>query len=90
MKTETNNSIYDLIKSHCVIFNTNLQNVKLPVSTDKYVDGIFQLDYLQWYPLEEKLLRWGVPYQDTRYTFRDNPNWVPSDYENVFIKTEKY
>lgn len=49
------NSILELVKSHCSIFDTNLQNVKLPLLTDKFVKGIFQLDFLAWYVDSEKI-----------------------------------
>lgn len=85
-----NNSILELVKSHCSIFTTNLQNVKLPLWTDKTVDWIFQLDYLQWYPDPERIERYGLPWDIDNVWIKDNPNWVPTDYENVFIKTEIY
>ena len=85
-----NNSILELVKSHCSIFTTNLQNVKLPLGTDKTVDWIFQLDYLQWYPDSERIERYWLPWDIDNVRIKDNPNWVPTDYENVFIKTEIY
>ena len=48
-----NNNISELLKSHCSIFGSNLQNVKLPLGTDKSVQGIFQLDYLLFNSLNQ-------------------------------------
>lgn len=81
-----NNSIYELLKSHCIIFNTNLQNVKLPLSTDKTVEGVFQLDFLAWYVDSYSIEQYWLPFVES--WIKDNPNWVPSEYENVYIKTE--
>ena len=83
-----NNSILELVKSHICIFDKNLQNVKLPISTDKSVDWIMQLDYLQWYPDKDKIeIYWSpVDFCDSR----DNPNWTPTEYENVYQKLEWY
>lgn len=83
-----NNSIYDLVKSHCIIFDKNLQNVKLPIWTDKTVDWIFQLDYLQRYPDKFRIDKYGLPWGVFEVWIKDNPNWIPTDYDNVFIKTE--
>lgn len=82
-----NNSIYELVKSHCVIFDTNLQNVKLPISTSESVQWIFQLDFLSRYldPIRSK--EWWIPFF-SEYWVKDNPNWIPTEYENVFAKTE--
>lgn len=82
-----NNSIYELVKSHCIIFDTNLQNVKLPISTSESVHWIFQLDFLSRYvdPLRSK--EWWVPCF-SEYWVKDNPNWIPTEYENVYAKTE--
>jgi len=85
-----NNSIYELVKSHCIIFDNNLQNVKLPIWTDKTVYWIFQLDYLQWYPDRFRIEQYGLPLNILEIWVKDNPNWIPSDYENVFIKSEMY
>lgn len=85
-----NNNIFELVKSHCTIFDNNLQNVKLPLWTDKTVDGIFQLDYLQFYPDSEKIALYGLPWSILESWVKDNPNWIPLEYENVFIKTEYY
>lgn len=85
-----NNSIFELVKSHCSIFNKNLQNVKLPIGTDKTVNGIFQLDYLQFYPDNDKLEMYGIPWNVWEVGIKDNPNRVPTERENVFIKTEVY
>ena len=90
MKIQMNNSIFELVKSHCCIFDTNLQNVKLPIDTDKTVDWIFQLDYLQWYPDPYRLERYGIPWNIQEYWIKDNPNWAITEYENVYIKTEVY
>jgi len=81
-----NNSIYELLKSHCIIFDTNLQKVKLPLSTDKTVEGVFQLDFLAWYVDSYRIEQYWLPFVES--WIKDNPNWVPSEYENVYIKTE--
>lgn len=85
-----NNSIYELVKSHCDIFDKNLQNVKLPIWTDKTVDWIFQLDYLQWYPEEIRIEKYWLPWNIHDIWIKDNPNWIPTEYENVFIKSEVF
>ena len=85
-----NNSIYELVKSHCPIFEWNLKKVKLPVWTDKTVNWIFQLDYLQWYPDDFRIAKYGLPWNIDEVWIKDNPNWIPSDYENVFIKVESF
>lgn len=82
------NSIFELVKSHCSIFDTNLQNVKLPLTTDKSVEGIFQLDFLAWYVDDFRLEAYWVPWFINEVWIKDNPNWIPSEYENVYIKTE--
>lgn len=76
-----NNTVFELIKSHCSIFNTNLQNVKTECWT-----GIFQLDFLSWYVDTEKLSTYGVPFDVS--TIKDNPNWIPTEYENVYMMAE--
>jgi len=85
-----NNSIYDLVKSHVCIFDTNLQNVKLPLESGETVKCIFQLDYLQWYPDMDRVELYWVPWDIDRIWIKDNPNWSITDYENVYIKTEIY
>ena len=80
------NSIFELVKSHCSIFELNLQNVKLPLSTTKSVHWIFQLDFLSWYVDKSKIEAYWVPYDVT--WIKDNPNWVPTEYENVYMMTE--
>lgn len=85
-----NNSIFELVKSHCVIFDSNLQDVKLPISTDKSVKGLFQLDFLAWYVDPEKIEIYWIPWFNEGFSIKDNPNWIPSEYENVFIKQEIY
>ena len=47
-----------------------------------------QLDYLQWYPDQDKIEIYGSPVDwcDSR----DNPNWTPTEYENVYQKLEWY
>lgn len=83
-----NNNISELLKSHCSIFGSNLKNVKLPLWTDKYVHWIFQLDFLAWYVDSSKIELYWVPWFINESWIKDNPNWVPTDYENVYIKTE--
>lgn len=83
-----NNNISELLKSHCSIFGSNLQNVKLPLGTDKSVQGIFQLDFLSWYVPNDKIQSYWVPWFDLESWIKDNPNWVPTEFENVYIKTE--
>ena len=85
-----NDSIYELVKSHCDIFDKNLQNVKLPIWTDKTVNGIFQLDYLQWYVAQERIDLYWLPWDVFEVWIKDNPNRVPTEYENVFIKSEMF
>ena len=75
------NTIFELIKSHCSIFNTSLQNVKVAWWT-----GIFQLDFLSWYPWIDSLEAYWVPFDVT--TIKDNPNWIPTEYENVYMIAE--
>ena len=86
MKIVMNNSIYELVKSHVSIFDTNLQNVKLPLWTDKTVNWIMQLDFLAWYPDKDRLELYGCP--SDKSEIRDNPNRWPTEYENVFEKIE--
>ena len=86
-----NNNIFELVKSHCSIFDKNLQNVKLPLSTSKSVHWIFQLDFLAWYPDEYRLVKYEVPWFNNQwYSTKDNPNRVPTEYENVYIKKEHF
>ena len=82
-----NNSIYELVKSHICIFDLNLQNVKLPFWTDKSYEWVMQLDFLAWYPDNDRLEIYGSPKTDEDYR-RDNPNREPTEYENVFCKYE--
>lgn len=82
-----NNSIYELIKSHCSIINENLQDVKLPLSTTESVKWIFQLDFLAWYVDPIKLDLYWLPFESESW-IKDNPNWVPTEFENVFKKVE--
>lgn len=81
-----NNSIYELVNSHISIFDTNLQDVKLPLWTDKFVKGIMQLDFLAWYPEKDRLEIYWCPNDFDHY--RDNPNWEPTEYENVYKMVE--
>ena len=81
-----NNSIFDLVKSHISIFDTNLQNVKLPISSQKSVDWILQLDFLAWYVDDYRLNMYWVP--DDYDIYRDNPNREPTEYENVYKMVE--
>ena len=81
-----NDSIFELVKSHCSIFDTNLQNVKLPLSTSKSVDWIFQLDFLAFYVDSERIKAYWVPI-DLSW-IKDNPNWIPTEFENVYLKSE--
>lgn len=83
-----NNSIFELVKSHCSIFNTNLRNVKTTDWTGKTHQAVFQLDFLSWYPSVERISEYGIPWFDMESWIKDNPNRIPSDYENVYIKTE--
>ena len=90
-----NNSIYELVKSHCIIFDKDLQNVKLPVWTDEkwqisYENWVFQLDFLAWYVDEMRITTYWVPWFTNQNSswIKDNPNRIPTEYENVFIKTE--
>lgn len=76
-----NKTVFELIKSHCSIFNTDLQNVKLESWT-----GIFQLDFLSRYVSSDKLTTYGVPFDI--WTIKDNPNWIPTEYENVYMMCE--
>lgn len=85
-----NNSIFELVKSHCVIFDSNLQNVKLPLWTDKSVNWIFQLDFLARYVDQDKIEIYWIPWLNEWLSIKDNPNRVPSEYENVYIKHEFY
>ena len=85
-----NNSIFQLVKSHCIIFDKNLQNVKLPIGTNKTVDWIFQLDYLQFYPDSDRIEKYGLPWNILEIWVKDNPNWIPTEFENVYLKTEFY
>lgn len=83
-----NNSIFDLVKSHCSIFDTNLQNVKTSSPTGKIHTANFQLDFLAWYPDEERINVYWIPWFNYWDWIKDNPNWVPTEFENVYIKTE--
>lgn len=82
------NSIYELIKSHVCIFDTNLQKVKLPLSTSESVYWLFQLDFLRWYVDPDKIQAYWIPGFIEDYWIKDNPNWIPTEYENVYIMTE--
>ena len=46
-----------------------------------------QLDFLARYPDKDRLETYGCPVCDFDY-YRDNPNWEPTEYENVFAKYE--
>lgn len=81
-----NNNISELVKSHLSIFDKNLQNVKLPLSTNKSVEGIFQLDFLAFYVDPLRIKDYWVP--TLPFGVKDNPNWIPCEYENVYTKTE--
>jgi len=85
-----NNSIFQLVKSHCTIFDKDLQNVKLPIWTDKSVKWIFQLDYLQFYPDPFRIEKYWLPWNIFEIWVKDNPNRTPTEFENVFIKVEFY
>ena len=82
-----NNSIFDLVKSRIAIFDTNLQNVKLESPTGEINQWIMQLDFLARYPDKDRLELYGCPVWDYD-CYRDNPNWEPTEYENVFAKYE--
>lgn len=82
------NSIWELLKSHCSIFGSNFQNVKLELGTDKFVHWIFQLDFLSWYVPSDKIEAYWVPGFNYESWIKDNPNWIPTEYENVYVKTE--
>lgn len=86
MKIRMSNSIYELVKSHVCIFDTNLQNVKLPLWTDKSVNGLMQLDFLARYPDKDRLELYWIPNDFDNY--RDNPNREPTEYENVYRMVE--
>ena len=88
MKIVMSNSIFELVKSHCSIFELNLQNVKLPLSPSEFVHWIFQLDFLSRYVDSEKIKAYWVPGFIDDYWVKDNPNWIPTEYENVYIMTE--
>lgn len=45
-----------------------------------------QLDFLAWYPDSVKLDTYGIPSDYDIY--RDNPNWEPTEYENVYRMVE--
>lgn len=83
-----NNSISELLKSHCSIFGSNFQNVKLEFWTGKNIQGIFQLDFLAFYVDSKKIEAYWVPWFDYGNWIKDNPNRVPTEYENVFCKSE--
>lgn len=92
MKIKMNNSIFELVKSHCIIFDKNLQNVKLSTWIDEnwhvsVVNWLFQLDFLARYVDDFRIENYWIPWFDT-YWIKDNPNWIPSEYENVYIKSE--
>ena len=87
MKIAMNNNIYELVKSHLCIIDKNLQNVKCPIATDKTVDWIFQLDFLAWYVDSIKLDLYWLPYEND-LGIKDNPNRIPTEYENIFKKVE--
>lgn len=82
------NSIFELVKSHCSIFDTKLQNVKLVSWTGKTVNWIFQLDFLSWYVDSERIEAYWLPWIVD--WLRDNPNWVPTEYENVYLMAETH
>ena len=82
------NTIYELVKNHLCIIDSNLQNVKLPLWTDKTIQGIFQLDFLAWYVDPKRITEYWVPTFNWDIGVKDNPNWVPSEYENIYTKTE--
>ena len=85
---QMSNSIFELIKSHVCIFDRNLQNVKLPVWTNESVHWVFQLDFLSWYVDSDKIEAYWVPGFIDNYWIKDNPNWIPTEYENVYMMTE--
>ena len=84
-------SVLELVKSHCSILYTDLENVKL----DRYVNWelvsekwLFQLDFLTWYPSIERIVEYWVPWFSIDTWIKDNPNWIPTEYENVYMMTE--
>lgn len=87
------NTIWELLKSHCSIFGLDFQNVKLKSLTgldwhNSEVNWLFQLDFLSWYVDEKKVEAYWIPWFNTEIWIKDNPNRVPTEYENVYIKTE--
>lgn len=98
-----NNSIYELVKSHLCIIDKKLQDVKLPLWTNEkwqilYENWLFQLDFLSWYVWEKPLTLYGVPWcisqnwdLENGYSWiKDNPNRIPTEYENVYMKKEYF
>ena len=77
--------MFELIKSHFSYLWTNLKDVKLPFGT-KEIQWLFQLDFLSWYVWVDKLESYWVPFDV--WSIKDNPNWIPTEYDNVYMMAE--
>lgn len=81
MGKNSNNSIWELISSHCLVFDnsSNICTMSLPGAS------FFQLDYLRFYVPSEKWLIYGTPWDSW---VKDNPNYEPTEYSNVYKLTD--
>ena len=74
-----NKSLSDLISWHCDLFDN---------STFTMIGATrFQVDYLRFYVPEDKALLYWTPFSSIG-AVRDNPNYQPTEYENVYMMTD--
>ena len=77
MWEKTNKTVLELISSHCEVFNSSslLSAMSLPGAVH------FQVDFLRFYVPYEKWSLYGTPRDNW---VKDNPNYEPTDYQNVY------
>ena len=82
MGRNSNNSISELISSHCTVFDSssNICTMSLPGARH------FQVDYLRFYVPSEKWMLYGTPWDNSQ--IRDNPNFEPAGFLNVYKMTD--
>lgn len=74
-------SISELISSHCCVFDSSslLSTMSIPWAVH------FQVDYLRFYVPEDKWLLYWTPWDKW---VKDNPNYEPTEYQNVYKLTD--
>lgn len=77
----TNKTVLELISSHCDVFDSSslLSAMSLPGAVH------FQVDFLRFYVPEQKWLLYWSPWDNW---VKDNPNYEPTDYQNVYKLTD--